>query len=99
MGAEEAPEIGEEEVEAGQDIFYVAEKELEEIKTKLKESKDITKEDVDKLTFPENLPDDAMMVPVDMQAVEKEFADVEEMLEELGPKGTVEAFLKAREYF
>merc|ERR1719240_2056690 len=29
----------------------------------------------------------------------KEFADVEEMVKELGPKGTVEAFLKAFEYF
>merc|ERR1719389_1090414 len=91
--AEEVPE------EPQEDIFYVAEKQLEDIKTKLKDSKDITKEDVDALTFPENLPDDAMMVPVDMRGVEEEFADVEEMVEKLGAKGTAEAFVKAREYF
>merc|ERR1711865_1094198 len=82
-----------------QDIFYVAEEELASIKAKLKDSKEITKDDVDKLTFPENLPDDAMMVPVDMRGVEEEFADVEEMVTKLGAKGTAEAFVKARDFF
>jgi len=92
---EDEEQVGDE----GQDTFYVAEKELAEIKTKLTEAKEITKDDVDKLTFPENLPDDAMMVPVDMRGIEQEFEDVEEMVEKLGPKGTGEAFVKAREYF
>merc|ERR1719262_1847660 len=39
------------------------------------------------------------MVPVDMRGVEEAFDDVESMIEKLGPKGTAEAFLKAREYF
>merc|ERR1712185_787517 len=60
---------------------------------------EIAKEEVDQLTFPEQLADDAMMVPVDMRGVEEEFADVEEMVEKLGAKGTAEAFVKAREYF
>merc|ERR1712139_510922 len=72
---------------------------LKEITAKLKDNKEVTKDDVDKLTFPENLPDDAMMVPVDMRGVEEEFDDVEAMVEKLGPKGACEAFLKAREYF
>ncbi len=37
----------------------------------------LSKEDVDRLTFPENLPDDAMMIPVNMQGVEQDFEDVE----------------------
>jgi hypothetical protein len=93
------PEINEEEEMPEQDIFYVAESELKSLKEKLKESKDISKEDVDKLTFPENLPDDAMMVPVDMRGVEEEFDDVEQMVEKLGPKGAAEAFIKARDFF
>merc|ERR1719265_1344265 len=51
------------------------------------------------LAFPERLPDDAMMVPVDMRGVEQDFDDVEDMVSKLGPKGTAQAFVKAREYF
>merc|ERR1719215_127635 len=39
------------------------------------------------------------MIPVDMRGVGEEFDDVEAMVEKLGPKGTAEAFIKAREYF
>merc|ERR1719420_2532839 len=39
------------------------------------------------------------MVPVDMKAVDEAFEDVEAMIEKLGPKGTIEAFVKARELF
>merc|ERR1719378_1835599 len=92
MAAEDAQEVQ----DAGEDIFYVAEGELDKIKGMVKE---IQKDDVDKLTFPENLPDDTMMVPVDMRGVGEEFEDVEQMLEKLGPKGAAEAFVKAREYF
>lgn len=102
MAAEGAadPEVNAEEEEMPeQDIFYVAESELKSIETKLKESKEVTKEDVDKLTFPENLPDDAMMVPVDMRGCDDEFDDVEQMVQKLGPKGAAEAFIKARAFF
>merc|ERR1712194_151208 len=39
------------------------------------------------------------MVPVDMRGVGTEYDDVEQMMEKLGPKGTVEAFIRAAEYF
>merc|ERR1719158_304648 len=97
MASEEEPQIEEE--DAGEDIFYVAKDGLEKIKQSLKDGKEIAKDEIDALTFPENLPDDAMMVPVDMRGVEEEFGDVEEMVEKLGAKGTAEAFVKAREYF
>merc|ERR1712113_768190 len=54
---------------------------------------------LNELTFPENLADEEMMVPVDMRGVGAEYDDVEQMVEKLGAKGTVEAFIKAREYF
>merc|ERR1712194_348102 len=41
----------------------------------------------------------AMMVPVDMHGIGEVFGDVEAMVEKLGPKGTAEAFVKARTYF
>merc|ERR1740120_4823 len=40
-----------------------------------------------------------MMIPVDMRGVGEDFDDVEQMVEKLGAKGTVEAFIKAAEYF
>merc|ERR1712187_1094473 len=69
------------------------------IKAKLKASEEISEETVNELTFPEKLADDEMMVPVDMRGVGEDFDDVEQMLEKLGPKGTAEAFVKAKEYF
>merc|ERR1712190_103427 len=64
-----------------------------------KKSEEITQELLNELTFPENLADEEMMVPVDMRGVGTEYDDVEQMVEKLGPKGTAEAFIKAAEYF
>eukprot|EP00929_Paragymnodinium_shiwhaense_P110160 TRINITY_DN76902_c0_g1_i1.p1 TRINITY_DN76902_c0_g1~~TRINITY_DN76902_c0_g1_i1.p1 ORF type:complete len:159 (-),score=96.41 TRINITY_DN76902_c0_g1_i1:221-697(-) len=83
----------------GQDIFYVCKKALEGIQGKLKKGEEITQEAVSELTFPENLADEEIMIPVDMRGVGEEFDDVEQMVEKLGPKGTAEAFVKAKEYF
>merc|ERR1711948_138516 len=46
-----------------------------------------------------NLAEDELMVPVDMRGVGGDYDDVEQMVEKLGPKGTVEAFIKAADYF
>lgn len=93
-------EIGEEdEMPDSQDIFYVCKKTLEALKEKLKKNEEVTQDTVNELTFPENLADDEMMVPVDMRGVGEDFDDVEQMVEKLGPKGTAEAFIKAAEYF
>merc|ERR1712060_299330 len=54
---------------------------------------------VDELTQPEQAADDELMVPVDMRGVGADYEDVEQMVEKLGPKGTVEAFIKAADYF
>merc|ERR1719251_493030 len=54
---------------------------------------------VDKLAFPENIDDEEIVIPVDMRGVEEDFDDVEQMVQKLGPKGTIEAFIKAKEYF
>merc|ERR1712050_526288 len=40
-----------------------------------------------------------MGIPVDMRGVGEDFDDVEQMVEKLGAKGAVEAFIKAAEYF
>merc|ERR1719507_2480158 len=39
------------------------------------------------------------MIPVDMRGVGTEFADIEDMVKELGFVGAAEAFVKARDYF
>jgi len=58
-----------------------------------------TSEEVTSLTSPEGLADDEVMTPVDMRGVGQDFDDVDTMVEKLGNKGTVEAFVKAQEYF
>merc|ERR1719487_1484494 len=40
-----------------------------------------------------------MMIPVDMTGVGEDFEDIDQMIAKLGPKGTCEAFLKAKEMF
>jgi len=105
--AEEKPQVEEgdegDEVPDTQDIFYVCKKTLEQLKEKVKNGEEITKECVSELTSPENLTDEEMMVPVDMRGVAekvgKDFDDVDMMLEELGAKGTGDAFLAAAAYF
>merc|ERR1712226_1712816 len=87
------------EVAEGADIFYVCKKALENCKEKIKNSAEIEKSLLDELTFPENLGDDEVMIPVDMRGVGEDFDDVEQMVEKLGAKGTVEAFIKAADYF
>merc|ERR1712083_1166494 len=66
---------------------------------KVKKGEEVTQDLLNELTSPENLADEEMMVPVDMRGVGAEYDDVEQMVEKLGAKGAVEAFIKAREYF
>jgi len=96
---EDAAEGGDGEDDPEHEIFYISEKTLKVLKEKLAEGKEITTEDVGDLTKPGNLPDDEMMVPVDMRAVEDDYDDVDQMIEKLGPKGAAEIFVKARERF
>merc|ERR1711920_516244 len=87
------------EVMEGADIFYVCKKALQTCKDKVSKGEEVTQELVNELTFPENLADDEIMVPVDMRGVGTDFDDVEQMMEKLGAKGTIEAFIKAADYF
>merc|ERR1711920_741865 len=93
MGAEEN------EVLDGADIFYVCKSALEKCKEQVRKGETIEKTLIDELTTAENLPDDAVMIPVDMRGVGDNYDDVEQMVEKLGDKGTAEAFIKAAEYF
>merc|ERR1711974_395101 len=71
---------------------------LETVREKLKAAEEISQELVSELTLPDGLPDEELMVPVDMRGV-GDFEDVEQMVAKLGAKGTAEAFIKAQEYF
>merc|ERR1719436_331374 len=54
---------------------------------------------MEKVMDPEAVPDEEMMVPVDMRGVGKDFDSIEDMVSELGLVGAAEAFVKARAYF
>merc|ERR1712232_363705 len=66
---------------------------------KVQKGEEVAQPLVDELTQPEQLADDELMVPVDMRGVGADYDDVDQMVEKLGPKGTVEAFIKAADYF
>eukprot|EP00413_Alexandrium_margalefii_P021604 CAMPEP_0204567346 /NCGR_PEP_ID=MMETSP0661-20131031/36548_1 /ASSEMBLY_ACC=CAM_ASM_000606 /TAXON_ID=109239 /ORGANISM="Alexandrium margalefi, Strain AMGDE01CS-322" /LENGTH=175 /DNA_ID=CAMNT_0051575257 /DNA_START=74 /DNA_END=601 /DNA_ORIENTATION=+ len=93
-----ATEEAEEDAADG-DYFYVCKKALESVQEKLKKGEEISQETVNQLSFPDSLPDDEPMVPVDMRGAGGDFDDVEQMVEKLGPKGAAEAFVKAFEHF
>mmetsp|Transcript_160700 Transcript_160700/g.293539 ORF Transcript_160700/g.293539 Transcript_160700/m.293539 type:complete len:176 (-) Transcript_160700:155-682(-) len=97
--ADPAVEVADGEEFDGPDIFYVCKRSLEELREKIKKGEELERAAVDSLAFPESLADDEIMTPVDMRGVGKEFDDVEQMIESLGSKGTVEAFVKAKDYF
>lgn len=81
------------------DYFYVCEKALKVVREKLSKGEEISSETVNSLAFPDTLPDDEMMVPVDMSGAGGNYDDVEDMVEKLGPKGAAEAFVKAADHF
>mmetsp|Transcript_87638 Transcript_87638/g.253096 ORF Transcript_87638/g.253096 Transcript_87638/m.253096 type:complete len:157 (+) Transcript_87638:84-554(+) len=81
------------------DIFYVPKKSLERLSEKVKKGEEVTQDELGDLISPEKVPDDEVMVPVDMRGVGQDFEDVDEMVSKLGPKGTVEAFVKAKAHF
>eukprot|EP00409_Alexandrium_fundyense_P005550 CAMPEP_0185904554 /NCGR_PEP_ID=MMETSP0196C-20130402/3848_1 /TAXON_ID=2932 /ORGANISM="Alexandrium fundyense, Strain CCMP1719" /LENGTH=105 /DNA_ID=CAMNT_0028623885 /DNA_START=37 /DNA_END=351 /DNA_ORIENTATION=- len=97
-GADEASKKPAEDQDDG-DYFYVCKRALEGVQASLKKGEEITQEAVKELAFPDGLADDEMMVPVDMTGAGGEYEDVEQMVEQLGPKGAAEAFVKAFEHF
>merc|ERR1711988_810039 len=54
---------------------------------------------LDQIMDPEQVPDEEIMLPVDMRGVGKDYDSVDEMVGDLGVVGAAEAFVKAREYF
>mmetsp|Transcript_91320 Transcript_91320/g.295326 ORF Transcript_91320/g.295326 Transcript_91320/m.295326 type:complete len:166 (-) Transcript_91320:182-679(-) len=100
MAAED--EVGSEEAIEAQDLYYVSKSALEGIQSLLKEGKKdeaALKPLMDKIIDPANVPDEEMMLPVDMRGVGQDFESVEDIVEALGVVGAAEAFVKAREYF
>uniref|UniRef100_A0A7S2CCQ9 Uncharacterized protein n=1 Tax=Alexandrium andersonii TaxID=327968 RepID=A0A7S2CCQ9_9DINO len=81
------------------DYFYVCEKTLKAVREKLSKGEEISQETVSSLAFPDNLADDETMVPVDMSGAGGDYDDVEDMVQQLGPKGAAEAFVKAADHF
>lgn len=79
----------------GQDLYYVCKKTLEEVTEKLRNGCEITVDTISDLTFPEHLSDAELLVPVDVHSAGKDFNDVEEMVNKLGPKGTAQLFVQA----
>eukprot|EP00932_Pfiesteria_piscicida_P011134 SRR837773.22244.p2 GENE.SRR837773.22244~~SRR837773.22244.p2 ORF type:complete len:173 (-),score=115.80 SRR837773.22244:48-542(-) len=92
----------EEPIEEGQDLYYVSKTALEGLTKLIKEGKkgdDDLKPLLEKITQPDTLPAEEIMLPVDMRGAGEDFESVEEIVEKLGAAGAAEVFVKARAYF
>eukprot|EP00442_Polarella_glacialis_P048479 CAMPEP_0115123592 /NCGR_PEP_ID=MMETSP0227-20121206/47642_1 /TAXON_ID=89957 /ORGANISM="Polarella glacialis, Strain CCMP 1383" /LENGTH=163 /DNA_ID=CAMNT_0002526009 /DNA_START=40 /DNA_END=531 /DNA_ORIENTATION=- len=88
--------------EAYDKILYVSKDRLSELSKKLKSKKadEITPKEVEQLMFPEDMDDDAILVPVDISGEGDDFpTDHEELVEKLGAKAAVEAMVRAADLF
>lgn len=87
--------------EALDKILYVSETRLEAIMDKENAvNKEITEKTISDLMFPEDLPDSALLVPVDIGGCSVKFdGDWEKLVEVLGAPATAEALIKAAELF
>merc|ERR1719291_462049 len=83
-------------------IMYVAKCKLDALTKQIKTKKadEITPEDVAELTFPEDLDDAALLIPVDISGAGKDFPVMhEEMVEKLGTKAAVQTIIDAAALF
>ena len=94
--------------DAGPDIFYVAEKALKSLTDLLENGGQVTKEAMDAfvrmLVYPESLPRDATMIPVDMSVLARcydyhSWYDVDDMIDRLGRDQAARAFVMAADHF
>ena len=81
------------------DYLYVGARALGSVREKLKTGGLVTQAEADGLLFPEELPDEELVVPVDMQGAGCDFVDLEQMAAELGPQGAAAAFVAAADHF
>merc|ERR1712039_605944 len=81
-------------------IMYVSKSKLEALTKQIKTKNEITADDVAELTFPEDLDDARLLVPVDISGAGKDFPVMhEEMVEKLGTKAAVQALIDAAALF
>merc|ERR1712228_1159789 len=61
---------------------------------------EITAKEIEELTYPEDMGDDDILVPVDISEAGEDFPTAyEEMVEKLGPRAAVEAIVEAEKVF
>jgi len=99
--SEEAPDVVTAEQVASESCphIYVCERVLGLISTSLADGNEITPDLIDRLTNPDLIADDAIMVPIDLRGMDLGGDYSNQAAEECGPRGSAEAFLKAKAYF
>mmetsp|Transcript_45937 Transcript_45937/g.121455 ORF Transcript_45937/g.121455 Transcript_45937/m.121455 type:complete len:156 (-) Transcript_45937:7-474(-) len=82
------------------EIFFVSRRALEALREQLRQGDGkVDGALVGELARPEDLPDDEVMVPVDMRGAGGVYDDVAQLVRILGPRGAAEAFARADDYF
>merc|ERR1719424_1515097 len=82
-------------------ILYVSKKHFDTVSKALKSGKDITTKCIDSLMVPTDLPDDSVLVPIDVsvEAFGEVYDGHEDLMEEIGAKGVAEAVIAGMELF
>ncbi|CAK9010383.1 unnamed protein product [Durusdinium trenchii] len=86
----------------GEDLYYLPESSLQQMKEKLKEEKPSEEEinkSLEKVLDPSELQDEEKLLPVDMRGIEQDFEGIDDLVEKLGAVEAARALVKAREYF
>lgn len=78
-------------------IVYVGRTMLTRVQKQLKRNEEITEEVMSKLLG--FLPDEDIMTPVDVHGVDANFVSIDTWLDDLGPRGTAKALVKAAKYY
>lgn len=105
-----AVEEDEEDCPQDENIFFVAQKALLLTKLKLQKNEVVDEDLVRSFASPAGLPDDEMVIPVDLRALDKEFPDedlvdgdmrldVDRLIARLGAKASAQALVKAQTIF
>merc|ERR1712146_482223 len=82
-------------------ILYVSKKHFDSVSKLVKSGKEISTDMIDNLMVPTDLPNDSVLVPIDVsvEAFGEVYDGHEDLMEEIGAKGVAEAVIAGMELF
>merc|ERR1719491_1000457 len=96
--------------EEHESVFYISHKALVILKIKVEKGEDVPQQLLDQTAYPGDFPEEEMLLPVDLQTLEKDFPeqdlinedahlDIKFLVNKLGTQKTAQALLDAKNLF